>query len=73
MNIHRKDITTAEKGVDLQHRHFAFIAATIAAMPRHAPSLRAQKASVAEAFATACQATNPRFNRERFIAACRLD
>lgn len=71
----RKDVRSAEKadgswpGV-LQHRHFAFIAATIKAMPDHAPSLRAQKRSVTLAFADACDGTNPRFDRARFLRAC---
>lgn len=67
-----KDKRTALKGVEMQHRHFAFIAATIAGMPDHAPSLRAQKASTAAAFASACARTNPKFDRDRFIAACEL-
>ena len=65
----RKDRTTAQ-GAKLEHRHFAFIAATIAAMPNHAASLRAQKRSVALAFADACADTNPRFDRARFLLAC---
>lgn len=69
---HGKDISTAARGVSLEHRHFAFIAATIAAMPDHAPSLRAQKASVAASFADACAGTNAKFSRSRFIAACQL-
>lgn len=71
-SANRKDICTAQHGVTLEHRHFAFIAATIAAMPDHAPNLRAQKASTANAFANACATTNPKFNRDRFIAACQL-
>ena len=69
-SANRKDATTAARGVTLEHRHFSFIAATIAAMPDHAPSLRAQKASTAAAFADACAETNPRFDRARFLAAC---
>ena len=71
----RKDVRSAEKaggswpGV-LQHRHFAFIAATIKAMPDHAATLRTQKRSVALAFADACGRTNPRFDRRRFLLAC---
>lgn len=65
----RKDRTTAANAT-LEHRHFAFIAATIKAMPDHAPSLRTQKRSVALAFADACAGTNPRFDRRRFLAAC---
>lgn len=66
MKPHGKDIRTAQKGVELQHRHFAFIAATIAAMPRNA------RESVAETFADACARTNANFNRSRFIAACQV-
>jgi len=67
----RKDISTANRGVHMEHRHFAFIAATIAAMPDFAPSLRAQKESVTSAFADALAKTNPRFDRDRFIAAAK--
>ena len=63
----RKDRTTQS---NLEHRHFAFIAAVIAAMPTHAASLRAQKRSGALAFADACAGTNPRFDRGRFLRAC---
>jgi hypothetical protein len=70
MSANRKDVNTAANGVTLQHRHFAFIAATIAALPEHAPTLRAQKAAMASAFADACARTNPKFDRARFIAAC---
>lgn len=72
-SANRKDISTAQRGVSLEHRHFSFIAATIAAMPDHAPSLRAQKASCAASFADACDGTNPKFDRARFIAACMLE
>lgn len=65
----RKDRTTGASA-ELQHRHFAFIAAVIAAMPSHAASLRAQKSSVANSFAEACARTNPRFDRRRFMKAC---
>ena len=73
MNVqaaNRKDIRTAAHGVDMQHRHFSFIAAVIAAMPDHAATLRAQKTSVANTFADACAATNPSFDRSRFLKAC---
>lgn len=50
--------------------HFQFIADTIAAMPDFAPTLRAQKESTARSFADALRATNPRFDREKFLAAC---
>lgn len=53
-------------------KHFEFIAATIAAMPGHAPSLRAQKESCARSFADALTKENPRFDRARFLKACGL-
>lgn len=56
-----------------QHRHFAVIAAVIADMPKHAASLRAQRESCANAFADRLAATNPNFDRSRFIAACKLE
>lgn len=68
----RKDRTSGQ-GAELQHRHFAFIAATIASMPDHAATLRAQKRSTAHAFADACARSNPRFDRARFLAACGLE
>lgn len=69
-SANRKDHSTAKHGVEMQHRHFAFIAAVIAAMPSHAASLRAQRQSCASAFADACAQSNPRFDRARFLKAC---
>jgi hypothetical protein len=54
----------------MTRQHFQFIANTIAAMPKHAASLRAQRRSCAASFADALVATNPGFKRDRFIAAC---
>lgn len=68
----RKDKTSGTSAT-LEHRHFAFIAATIEAMPDHAASLRAQKRSCALAFADACASSNPRFDRARFLRACGLE
>jgi hypothetical protein len=65
MALHKKDISTAAKGVDLQHRHFAFIAATIKSMDGSHDYRR----EIARDFANACAATNPRFDRGRFLAA----
>lgn len=62
----RKDRTTG-KGAELQHRHFAFIAATIADI--QAAGARKQ---MAEHFADACQHSNPHFDRARFLAACKI-
>jgi len=58
--------------IAMTKKHFEFIAATIAAMPDFADTLRAQKASCASSFADALQKTNPRFDRARFIKACNL-
>ena len=64
---HIKDVVTAANGVTLEHRHFAFIAATIRTMPDDGyPS----REDVARLFADACKETNPRFQRARFLAAC---
>lgn len=65
----RKD-RRAGGNVELQHRHFAFIADVIASMPDHAASLRTAKLSTASAFADACGRSNPRFDRARFFLAC---
>ena len=51
-------------------KDFEFIAATIAAMPAFSPSLQDQKTNCTLAFARALEAANPRFKRERFLAAC---
>lgn len=55
---------------NMSRQHFQFIAEIIAAMPDHAPTLRAQKDSTARTFADALEATNSRFDREKFLAAC---
>jgi hypothetical protein len=68
----RKDRTTATS-VTLQHRHFAFIASVIKGMPDFAPSLRTAKMSTALAFADACMASNPKFDRARFYTACGVE
>jgi len=57
----------------MQKKHFEFIASVIKAMPDFAPSLRAQKASCAQAFALALAKANSRFNVEKFVIACKLD
>lgn len=65
-SANRKDINTAARGVTLEHRHFSFIAATIAdlGLPW------ATQDVVIKQFADACAQTNPKFDRARFIAAC---
>lgn len=66
----RKDISTAQHGVTLEHRHFAFIASVIADLvdTNDQPLC---KDEVRDAFAQACSLTNPKFNRARFYAATR--
>lgn len=64
----RKDINTAARGVSLEHRHFSFIAATIAEMD----DAFGFRANVAVHFADACRSTNARFNRVRFLKACNV-
>ena len=61
----RKDRTSGNVA-KLEHRHFAFIAATIQDMELS----REAKWRMIDAFADACAATNPRFDRNRFLTAC---
>jgi hypothetical protein len=68
-SANRKDPNTAQNGVELQHRHFAFIAATIAAMA----GSDTYRETIAKDFADACAETNDKFNRVRFLAACRSE
>lgn len=53
---------------EMQHRHFATIADIIAESPFGAKMQR----QVAEYFADRLRATNPRFDRARFLRACNL-
>lgn len=62
---HRKDITTGL--ADMQHRHFATIATIIREMP--VDVYRSEQ--IAEIFADNLARTNYRFNRDRFLRACR--
>jgi hypothetical protein len=62
----RKDRTTAQ-GAELQHRHFAFIAAVLADCQD-----LANVGAIARRFADACARSNHRFDRRRFMAACGL-
>ena len=56
----------------MTRKDFQLIADIIAKMPDHAPSLRSQKTSTARAFAEGLKTTNPRFDADRFLAACHL-
>lgn len=62
-----KDASTTGANVNLQHRHFAWIARTIAGMTDE----MAQR-DAASVFAEACARTNPKFDRVRFMRACGL-
>lgn len=63
----RKDIRTASNGVQMQHRHFALIAAILNNLQ---PKLdESEFATVVDQFWRDLAATNPRFDRDRFIAA----
>lgn len=76
----RKDRTNAKS--TLEHRHFAFIAATLLAMRPEVDNpakLDPGEANAAwyetwrqqvDHWADACAATNPRFDRARFLRAC---
>ncbi len=65
----RKDKSNAGAPV-MQHRHFAVIAGIIATTiwsPVHEDDTQER---VAQAFARKLAATNPNFNRARFLRAC---
>jgi hypothetical protein len=64
-SANRKDVSTARHGVELQHRHFSFIAAVI----RDIPDLE-QRYAMAQRFGDACSRSNPRFDFGRFMKAC---
>lgn len=62
---HRKDTSVRLASVKMGHMHFAAIAHIIDTMPSVAG-----KAMAKYHFADKLAATNPRFDRERFLAAC---
>lgn len=62
----RKDKTTGK--TEMQHRHFATVAAIIASLP-HGAKIQRQ---VAEHFADELATTNGKFDRRRFLQACDL-
>ena len=63
-----KDKRTAISGVELQHRHFAFIASVISGL--YADLGNMDHGRVIDRFADECAKSNPRFDRSRFKAAC---
>jgi len=68
----RKD--TANASSDMQHRHFATVAAIIKSMDLvqngTGQGFVDARQDVAEHFATQLARTNPRFDRARFLRAC---
>lgn len=62
---HRKDLTTGK--AYMEHRHFATVATIIRSMP---PDVYGPE-QIAEIFANELASTNPKFKRERFLAACK--
>lgn len=60
----RKDLNA--KAPTMQHRHFAFIAKMVANLPDSVDRM-----AIARNFAFDLHATNPNFDRDRFLAACR--
>lgn len=65
-SAHRKDLTSGTNAV-LEHRHFAFIAATISGIMNDAERLK-----TALLFADTCGHSNARFDRKRFLKACNV-
>lgn len=57
----------------MTRQHFQFIADVINDMPSHAPTLRAQKVSVAAKFAKELKRTNPNFKDGTFLEACGME
>lgn len=66
----RKDRRTTDSAIKLTHRHFALIARTIAEA-RRVEAYTGVRQDYAAHFAFALQHTNPRFDRARFLTACR--
>jgi len=64
--------------MSFQRRHYALIAETIATFGTHMGPLGAldmtaeTKASIATFFAGKLRDTNPNFNRDRFLRACKV-
>lgn len=65
---HRKDVG---KMADMQHRHFATIATIISRLPDGGDDYENDlRGEVAQHFADHLRATNPNFDRSRFLRAC---
>lgn len=55
----------------MQHRHFATVAAIIASLHESGTMGRDDAAAVADHFAAELVKTNPKFDKRRFLAACK--
>lgn len=71
----RKDASTTGAPVKFQHRHFAFIAQTVAGFDPFPETYTEDETNVirremARTFSRALASTNPNFDRARFLAAC---
>lgn len=67
----RKDTAHRNGNIDgLQHRHFAVIAGVLKELNENANGGVEAMEHVICKFANACAASNPRFDRERFLRAC---
>lgn len=64
----RKDNTTGRSFVQFEHRHFATLADMIKRM--HSVGSEEDRTWIADYFAGELAATNPRFDRARFLSAC---
>lgn len=69
----RKDRKSAGDFCTMQHRHFAVVAGVIAGFPQSRGPVEDFdfRDNVAELFADAFAKTNPRFDRARFLRACK--
>lgn len=65
---HRKDLRTGVS--DMQHRHFATVAAIIRGMDGE--DFEGLRPTIARRFADELATTNPRFDRRRFLLACNV-
>lgn len=57
----------------LEHRHFVFIAQTLAGMRHNIDIDDKAWREVCRDMCRACAATNPRFDGKRFLAACGIN
>lgn len=76
MTPNKRDLNITERKVSLEHRHFAFIAAVLKDSKPEAhwdANKRAQWQVTVHRFIARCKSTNPKFNADRFLAACGFD